>query len=103
MHLFSDMFIVSIRLYGHFIIASISQHLDSFTDNTLTSDSQDPGYENETKSCNCEEEINIRDLMFQMITTLKDTTTHFNQECLRLSKENMALKNKLGEKGFYSF
>lgn len=34
------------------------------------------------------------------ITTLKETATYFNQECLRLSKENMALKNKLDKKAF---
>ena len=35
-----------------------------------------------------------------MITTLKETTTYFKQECLRLSKENMVSKNKLDKKAF---
>ena len=35
-----------------------------------------------------------------MITTLKETTTYFKQECLRLSKENMALRNQLDKKAF---
>lgn len=84
-------------------LPSTSQFLHSSADNTsltLTTDSQldeipDAGYEDETKSCNCKEEIKRlnaeNEYLKTEITTLKETATYFNQECLRLSKENMAL------------
>ena len=93
-------------------LPSTSQFLGSSLDNTsltVTADSQveeipDPGYENETKSCNCEKELKrlnaANDYLKAEITTLKETATYFNQECLRLSKENMALRNKLDKKAF---
>ena len=93
-------------------LPSTSQFLHSSSDNTsstLTADSQveeipDPGYENEIKSCNCEEEIKrlnaANDYLKTEVTTLKETATYFNQECLRLSKENMALRNQLDKKAF---
>ena len=93
-------------------LSSTSQFLHSSSDNrnlTLTADSQveeipDPGYENETKSCNCEEEIKrlnaANGYLKAEITSLKETATYFNQECLRLSKENMALRNTLDKKAF---
>ena len=93
-------------------LPSTSQFLHSSSDNrnlTLTADSQveeipDPGYENETKSCNCEEEIKrlnaANGYLKAEITSLKETATYFNQECLRLSKENMALRNTLDKKAF---
>ena len=93
-------------------LPSTSQLLHSSSDNsslTLTADSQAeeipyPGYENETKSCNCEEEIKrlnaANDYLKAEITTLKETATYFNQECLRLSKENMALRNQLDKRAF---
>ena len=93
-------------------LPSTSQFLHSSSDNTSltsTADSQVeeipyPGYENETKSCNCEEEIKrlnaANDYLKAEITTLKETATYFNQECLRLSKENMALRKQLDKKAF---
>ena len=93
-------------------LPSASQFLGSSVDNTsltVPADSQveeipDPGYENETKSCNCEKEIKrltaVNDYLKAEITTLKETATYFNQECSRLSKENMALRNKLDKKAF---
>ena len=75
----------------------------------MTADSQaeeipDPGYENETKCCNWQEEIKILNAangyLKAEITSLKETATYCNRECLRLSKENMALRNKLDKKAF---
>ena len=64
----------------------------------MTADSQldeipDAVYENEPTCCNCEpiRRLAENEYLKTEITSLKETVTYFNQECLRLSKENIVL------------
>ena len=59
----------------------------------------------ETKSCNCEEEIKRlkaeNECLKTKVTSLEKTAIYYNQESVRLSQENTALRNKV-EKNIFS-
>lgn len=73
---------------------SYSSSSSGCTTLTLTADSKvgeipDTVYENEPTCCNCEEIKRLKaenEYLKTEITSLKETATYFNQECLRLSK-----------------
>lgn len=85
-----------------------SHLLSDSTTLTLTADSQldeipDAFYENVSTCCNCEEIKRLKaenEYLKTEIISLKETATYFNQECSRLSKENMVLKEKLDKNAF---
>ena len=89
-------------------LSSFSYSSSDSTTLTLTADSKvdeipDTVYENEPTCCNCGEIKRLKaenEYLKTEITSLKETATYFNQECLRLSKENMVLKNKLDKSAF---